>query len=288
MWDFENRIVQAVVPDADTVTLKYDPFGRRIQKSGPATTTNYLYDGNNPLEEVDNSGNLLSRYNQTTRIDEELSEVRAGTTSYYQADGPGSVTSLSNASGVLANTYTYNSFGNLNASSGTLTNPFRFTGREFDSETGLYFYRARYVDSSTGRFISEDPLGFKGGVNFYVFVLNNPVNLRDPLGLKACENCTNAAPLPANSPKCDSYGSETYFGTSLKCFCKCAGDSAWSEQVRGCLAREHDRGTNPFVAHQRCYRAAGLTSAPWGVISKCYQECLAQPSGPGFPNMTPF
>jgi RHS repeat-associated protein len=282
MWDFENRIVQAVVPDADTVTLKYDPFGRRIQKSGPATTTNYLYDGNNPLEEVDNSGNLLSRYNQTTRIDEELSEVRAGTTSYYQADGPGSVTSLSNASGVLANTYTYNSFGNLNASSGTLTNPFRFTGREFDSETGLYFYRARYVDSSTGRFISEDPLGFKGGVNFYVFVLNNPVNLRDPLGLKACENCTNAAPLPANSPKCDSYGSETYFGTSLKCFCKCAGDSAWSEQVRGCLACEHDRGTNPFVAHQRCYRAAGLRAHRGALSASVTKNVWLSPSGQVF------
>ena len=182
------------------------PSVRRIQKSGPLGTTNYLYDGINPLEEVDSSGNVLARYTQTTKIDEELSEVRSGTTSYYQADGPGSITSLSNGAGALANTYTYDSFGNLTASSGTLVNPFRYTGREFDSETGVYFYRARYVDSGVGRFVSEDPLGFKGGINFYAFVLNNPVNLRDPLGLKACENCTNAAPLPANSPKCDSYG----------------------------------------------------------------------------------
>ena len=287
-WDFENRLTQVVNPGVGTTAFRYDPFGRRVQKSGPLGTTNFVYDGQNPLEELDNSANVLARYTQTTRTDEELSELRSGTASYYQADAPGSITSLSSAAGSLANTYTYDSFGNLTASTGTLVNPFRFTGREFDSETSIYYYRARYVDTGTGRFISEDPLGFKGGINFYAYVLNNPINLTDPLGLKACENCTQAAPLPANSPKCDSYGSETYAGTGLKCFCKCAGDSAWSQQVRGCLACEHDRGTNPFIAHQRCYRAAGIWSAPWGVINKCYQECLAQPSGPGFSNMPPF
>jgi RHS repeat-associated protein len=77
-----------------------------------------------------------------------LSELRSGTTSYYQADGLGSITSLSNGSGALANTYSYDSYGNLTASTGTVTNLFRYTGREFDSETGIYEYRARYYDQS--------------------------------------------------------------------------------------------------------------------------------------------
>jgi hypothetical protein len=59
------------------------------------------------------------------------------------ANGLGSVTSLSTSGGAIANTYTYDSFGNLTASSGSLTNPFRYTAREFDSETSLYYYRAR-------------------------------------------------------------------------------------------------------------------------------------------------
>ena len=59
------------------------------------------------------------------------------------------------------------SFGKLTASTGTLTNPFQYTGREFDADTGAYYYRARYFDQNTGRFISEDPIKFKGGVNFY-------------------------------------------------------------------------------------------------------------------------
>lgn len=184
-WDFENRLTQAVVPGTNggTTTFKYDPFGRRIQKSGPLGTTNYLYDGMNSLEEVDNSGNILARYTQSGLIDEPLGMLRSGVTSYYEGDGLSSTSSLSNSGGTLANTYTYDSFGKLTASTGTLTNPFQYTGREFDAEAGFYFYRARYYDQSDGRFISEDPITFRGGVNFYRYVVNNPVVNVDPPGL---------------------------------------------------------------------------------------------------------
>src|SRR6185369_6987732 len=104
--------------------------------------------------------NVLARYTQSRRIDEPLSEVRSGTTSYYDADGLQSITSLSNPAGALASTYTFDSFGKLTASTGTLTNPCQYSGREFDQETGIYFYRARYYDQNVGRFISEDPLRY--------------------------------------------------------------------------------------------------------------------------------
>jgi RHS repeat-associated protein len=61
-------------------------------------------------------------------------------------------------------------------------NPFQFTGREKD-ETGLYYYRARYYSPEMGRFISEDPIGLPGGMNFYLYTINSPVNLNDPFGL---------------------------------------------------------------------------------------------------------
>jgi YD repeat-containing protein len=93
-WDFENRLVQAVVPG--TVTFKHDPLGRRIQKSPPSGATNYLYDGMssraNVAEELDNSGNVLTRYTQSRNVDEPLSEVRSGTTSYYEQDGLAAIT----------------------------------------------------------------------------------------------------------------------------------------------------------------------------------------------------
>jgi|ERR1700733_137252 len=82
-WDFENRLTQAVNPGVGTTDFRYDPFGRRIQKSGPNGTTNYLYDGMNLLEELDNSGNVLARYTQDLPVDEPLAEFRSNTTNDY-------------------------------------------------------------------------------------------------------------------------------------------------------------------------------------------------------------
>lgn len=200
--------------------------------------------------------------------------LRSSATSYYHADALGSVTSLSNAAGSLAQTYTFDSFGKLTASSGSLTNPFQYTGREFDQETSLYFYRTRYYDPAAGRFISEDPIGFKGGIDFYTYVTNRPVNLTDPTGLKGCVDCTKADPLPSNSPKCDEYGTETYLGASEKCFCKCAGDSAWAQKVRGCFSCAFENGIGKTARHKLCYDAAGWSNAPWVTLANCERKCL--------------
>ena len=144
-----------------TTTFRYDPSGRRIQKSGPLGTTNYLYDGPNAVEEVDGSGNAIARYVDSSEVDDQLSELRSSTVSYYEQDAIGSISSLTNSTSVVVGTYSYDAFGNLTASTGSLTNPLRYTGREFDPETGIYFYRARYYDSTIGRYIGEDPLGFQ-------------------------------------------------------------------------------------------------------------------------------
>jgi RHS repeat-associated protein len=113
-------------------------------------------------------------------------------TRYFHTDGLGSITSLSNAAGSIANTYTYDSFGKLTASTGSLVNPFQYTARESDSETGLYYYRARYYDQSTGRFISEDPIGFHAKqINFYAYVSNTPLNLLDPTGMRSWNKLSN-------------------------------------------------------------------------------------------------
>jgi RHS repeat-associated protein len=115
-------------------------------------------------------------------IDEPL-EVKIGNTGYYySADGLGSVVALTKSNGSAVNTYFgYNTFGWVNATD-TVANPFRFTGREWDSETGLYYYRARYYDPLWGRFLSEDPIRTRSGPNFYTYVHNRPTVMRDPTG----------------------------------------------------------------------------------------------------------
>jgi RHS repeat-associated protein len=183
-WDPENRLASVTLPGSGgTVSFLYDPFGRRIYKSSPMNTTIFVYDGANAIEEVDSEGSLLALYTHGLGVDEPLAMLRGGAVSYYQADGLGSVTSLTDAQGNLAATYQYDSFGNLTDSTGSISNSFGYTAREFDAETGLYFYRARYYDPSLGRFLSEDPIDFGGGVNFYAYVGNNPVNYIDPFGL---------------------------------------------------------------------------------------------------------
>jgi len=77
----------------------------------------------------------------------------------------------------------YDSYGNLTASTGTLVSSFRYTGRESDPETGLYYYRARYYDPNPGRFLTEDPTQFSGAINFYAYASNMPSNATDPTGL---------------------------------------------------------------------------------------------------------
>jgi len=174
--------------------------------------TIYLYDGYNTVEELDNGGNTLARHTQGASLDEPLSTLRAATTSYYQTDGLDSVTSLSNSTGSLENTYMYDSFGKLTASAGAFANPFQYTGREVDQETSIYYYRARYYDQQTGRFVSEDPIRFLGGDNFYRYAWNNPVDYGDPLGLCPPVPKPPRPPFIAYPPvkPCDASGSRDH------------------------------------------------------------------------------
>jgi RHS repeat-associated protein len=170
------------VDSSETVTFKYDPFGRRIYKSSSSATSVFAYDRDNIIEETNAAGAVVTRYTQTQRIDEPLAMLRNSAASYYDADGLGSITSLSNSAGALAQTYTFDSFGKQTASSGSLTNPFRYTARESDSETSLYYYRARYFEPTIARFLSEDEIGKDEGLNLYVYVRNSPLDSRDPTG----------------------------------------------------------------------------------------------------------
>jgi RHS repeat-associated protein len=154
----------------------------------------------------------------------------------------------------------------------------QFVGRYggyLDNDTGLTYFWHRWYDSRDGRWISRDPIKDLGGINYYAYVGNNAINRIDITGFKDCDDkpCKDAAPLGSSCSQCDDYGNERYAGVSLKCFCKCAGDSSWSQKVRGCLACEHGRGTNMFKAHVGCYMAGG-DGMPTGTIVGCYAQCF--------------
>lgn len=109
----------------------------------------------------------------------------AGLQSYtFHHDGANSVVALSGHAGTTEETTRYAPFGEIRGTTGSTKNAFRYTGRERDGDTQLYYYRLRYYDPAIGRFLSEDPMCFDGGINLYVYAHNNPLAFTDPFGLR--------------------------------------------------------------------------------------------------------
>jgi RHS repeat-associated protein len=113
-----------------------------------------------------------------------LYDTQGRATNYtFHHDQIQSVVGVSGHAGSVEEAVYFAPFGEERGGSGASPNLLRYTGRQLDPETGLYYYRARYYDPDLGRFLSEDPLGFGSGINFYAYVGNNPVNRNDPTGL---------------------------------------------------------------------------------------------------------
>jgi RHS repeat-associated protein len=213
-WDAENRLTSiessAALPAAKRKRLEfvYDYAGRRVQKIVKqwSTTTqtyvetnrvSFIYQGWNLIAEIDAAGNL--RRTHTWGTDLSGSEQGAGgvggllfskdfitnQTTAPLYDGNGNVLGMVDlATGQAVSRYEYGPFGEPLRSDPNDKNPFRFSTKYTDIETGLSYYGYRFYNPATGSWLSRDPIGESGGINLYGFVGNDPFGFVDRNGLE--------------------------------------------------------------------------------------------------------
>jgi RHS repeat-associated protein len=184
-WNSRNQLV--TISGGVTASFQYDGTGRRVQN---AAGNGILYDGYNVVQELSGgvpTANMLTG----PGLDELLRRTDSAGTRTAIEDGLGSTVALLDPTGTVQTQYTYEPFGKATAAGATSANPTQFSGRDND-QTGLYYYRARYYSPGLQRFISEDPVGLKAGVNFYLYATNPPFSHVECSGLFAVDaSCNN-------------------------------------------------------------------------------------------------
>jgi RHS repeat-associated protein len=180
-------------PDNTTSTFRYDPAGHRVEVTDGTLTSRYAYDQQAIAAEYDKTNSLVSSFVHDPASPTRTFEMnQAGQRYFYLSDAQGSTTALTTITGATANAYTYDAFG-TSVQTGSVANPFTFTGQLFDRSAGLYLFPLRAYDPALGRFLSEDP---DFAINPYPYVENDPVNLLDPTGASV-GSCVRGAVLAA-------------------------------------------------------------------------------------------
>lgn len=207
-FDAHDRLTEVTDQSNNTLaTYKYDALGlgRRTKKVVGSATTRYIYANQQSVEEYDDSGNLLRLYAFGDRIDQVVMMEAADTADvdgdsntsetmrfFFHTQVIGSVTHVTAAAQTVVERYEYDPYGKITikdktgntVSSSPIGNAYTYTGRQYDDESGLYYYRARQYSPGLGRFVQRDPGEYDDGANPLAYVASRPIGTLDPYGLR--------------------------------------------------------------------------------------------------------
>ncbi len=189
-WDALGRLrgIRNGSTGALVDSMFYDALGRRVRKQFASGDEYYVYEGGQIVLDVNGSGIVLRDYHWYPGQADRLLAMRAATPVFDTLVAiidpiSGTVRGMARMrNGTKVKEYGETPWGDAVADTGIVVR-YRFAGREYDQENGLYYMRARYYDPALGRWVSEDPIGIAGGLNLFAYAANDPVNLTDPSGL---------------------------------------------------------------------------------------------------------
>ena len=190
-WNAQYQLLSVATNGAVAESYTWDPLGRRASTSTSVGTIRHVYDGNQCIADLDESGSVIRSYVWGPGIDNLLSVAVAdgnGQFNVYYAltDHQNTVHGFVDDTGSLVARYVYDAWGNILECAVVVPSladsRYLFQGREYSWATRLYNFRSRWYDPITGRWLSKDPIGLAGGINLYAFCGNDPINHVDPLG----------------------------------------------------------------------------------------------------------
>jgi RHS repeat-associated protein len=184
-YDVKDQLLSVNQNNANIGVFSYDYQGHRIVKDMGGSIVRYAYDGSSVLVETDTSGNTLAKLDYGPDRLLSMNHATEGR-AYYLFDALGSVANLTTSAGGIQARYQYDAFGNYRSTAGASFNRFAFTGHEKDNETNLYYFKARFYDPETGRFLNQD--AYLGDINTppslhrYLYAYGNPTVYVDLTG----------------------------------------------------------------------------------------------------------
>ena len=193
-WEYEydllNRLIEVRKNGTIVAEYEYDPEGLRVVKRAKGETTHYIFEGTEPIFEKRISDGRIRSYvhalgKHLARVDGAIGDTQANVY-YYHTDHLGSIKSVTDEAGTEVYSADYFAFGGKFGEQGDLDELHGFTGKEYDPDTGLYYFNARWYDSEVGRFVTED--SYRGEINnprtlnYYSYCWNNPILYIDSTG----------------------------------------------------------------------------------------------------------